>query len=203
MKGDQKNRLHDTLFATEPMHGTASFDGNTYTIVGWGAGLDSAHAEATYINKSFDKDGTFSLRYKPQFSAQSTQFGIAVTGGKSMVVPAVILLVSSEAKQDKEAPGWRVKLLKSDGSGKFSTTNRNEPLAEPFVTFGRMTGSLWLRLEKHKSQFSAYYSTDGKTWISAGTVSAVINMPAEAGLVVASGNPYINTQIEFDHLGGF
>lgn len=203
MKGDQKNRLHDTLFATEPKHSTASFDGNACTIVGWGAGLDSAHAEATYFSKSFDKDGEISLRYKPQFSAQSTQFGIAVTGGKSLVVPAVILLVSPEAKQDKEAPGWRVKLLKSDGSGKFSTTNRSEPLAEPFVTFGRMTGQLWLRLEKHKNQFSAYYSADGKAWISAGTVSAVINMPAEAGPVVASGNPYINTQIEFDHLGGF
>lgn len=203
LNGDKVNRLHDTLFATGQKHSAVSFDGDSYTIVGCGTGLDSAHAEATYISKPFDKEGTISLRYKPQFSAQSTQFGIAVTGGKSLALPAVILLVSPQAKQDKEAPGWRLKLLKSDGSGKFSVTTGSEPLAEPFVTFGRMTGPLWLRLEKHKSQFSAYYSTDGKAWISAGTITAAMNMPVYAGLIVASGNRYINTQIVFDHLVGF
>jgi len=48
-------------------------------------------------------------------------------------------------------------------------------------------GNPWLRLVRFGDVFTAYYSTDGKSWTALGSTSVVMNVQVQAGLAVASG----------------
>ena len=70
---------------------------------------------------------------------------------------------------------------------------------EPVVTYGRLTGICWLRLQKKEDTVKGYISMDGKTWEPAGTTTFKGNK-CLAGIAVASGIAGQTTTLMFDSL---
>lgn len=55
------------------------------------------------------------------------------------------------------------------------------------VASAALAGTPWLRLVRLGNIFTAYYSLDGKSWTSFGSVTAAMNASVQAGLAAASG----------------
>ncbi len=73
------------------------------------------------------------------------------------------------------------------------------PLEAPVVTYGRMTGEYWLKLQKKGTSIAGFTSYDGKNWVYAGT-RIFASKKAMIGMAVASGIDIRTTTIGFDHI---
>jgi regulation of enolase protein 1 (concanavalin A-like superfamily) len=66
------------------------------------------------------------------------------------------------------------------------------------VTWGRLTGYLWLRLQRKGNEFTGSSSIDGKTWTTIGTASVPLRKNLFVGLPVSSGIKTVSTTVRFD-----
>ena len=60
-----------------------------------------------------------------------------------------------------------------------------------------LAGIPWLRLVRLGNVFTAYYSSDGKSWTAIGSVTAIMNAGVQAGLAAASGLTNTVAQTDF------
>src|SRR5205823_1755343 len=175
-------------------------DGNLFTIEGIGMGLDSTNDETHFTYQSLMGDGAITLRFVPQPSSQFSKMGLMIREGLVTDAPHVSLLIYPGKSGQIEAPNWHVRLLTRNAAGEKSEMKyASSVLAEPVVTFGRLTGYYWLRLQRRGNVFSGYTSYDGKTWMEAGNVSVPLNQNTFIGFSVASGMPN-STTIFFDNV---
>jgi hypothetical protein len=113
---------------------------------------------------------------------------------------AHVSLIIYPGKTEKvEAPNWHVRLLTRAVAGEQATANIIGPsLTEPVVTWGRLTGNVWLRLQRKGNNFTGFTSTDGKTWTTIGTAMVQLKKNLLVGLPVSSGIKTVSTTIMFD-----
>lgn len=70
----------------------------------------------------------------------------------------------------------------------------------PTVTFGRLTGYYWFKLQRKNNLITAFASTDGNTWREIGNTKDTFVKQLYVGLTVASGIQQITTTVKFDHV---
>ncbi|SDT36333.1 Protein of unknown function [Mucilaginibacter mallensis] len=181
--------------------GSVAFDGNAFTIQGEGALIDSVHDSGQFLYRPLTGNGTIIARYVPQISSQLTSFGLTMRQGLKADAKQVSLLMSPEASRQVEAPQWNLKLILRNTAGSKVLSAVNVPMEdESIVTFSRLTGYCWLKLQRQNDKCSAYYSTDGITWKMIGTVSNSFDSQLYIGFFVASGMPGLATAVRLDQI---
>ncbi|WP_448700608.1 alginate lyase family protein [Mucilaginibacter sp. AW1-3] len=168
-------------------------DGDRLTIEAKGSG------ETPFlVHQVPGTDPTFIVRYVPQLSSQFTNFGISLMGAEP-TSPQVSLTVAPQKSSQVEAPEWRVQLkVKKENSDTLAIIS-SQALPEPFVTFSRLTGHCWLKLEYRGASCAAFYSSDGGTWVPAGSIPVKRQAFSKAGIMVSSGLA-VTTNVQFDHV---
>ncbi|MBE7171304.1 MAG: alginate lyase family protein [Williamsia sp.] len=182
------------------LQGSTDYDGDAFRIEAGGWGLDSGreggHVACTYLKG----DGEIIARLVPQPSSQFSRMGLIMMDSLVSGCSQVLLLLYPGKTGQVEAPAWQVRLLsRTSGRGKLTTGFNGPSLQEPAVTFGRLTGYYWLRLQRRGDIFTGYGSYDGKAWTLLGSVTATLKKEAQAGIFAASGMPN-STTIVFDNV---
>ncbi|WP_183580583.1 alginate lyase family protein [Mucilaginibacter sp. X5P1] len=181
--------------------GYAAFDGSAFIIQGEGELTDSVHDSGQFLYRPLTGNGTIIARYVPQISSQLTSFGLTMRQGLEADAKQVSLLISPEASRQVEAPHWNLKLMLRNATESNALTAVNVPIEdEPIVTFSRLTGYCWLKLQRQYGKYSAYYSTDRITWKMIGTVSNSFDNQLYIGFFVASGMPGLATTVRLDQI---
>ncbi|WP_216846750.1 alginate lyase family protein [Mucilaginibacter sp. L196] len=181
--------------------GYAAFDGRIFTIQGEGISTDSVHDSGQFLYRLLTGNGTIIARYVPQISSQLTTFGLTIRQGLKDGDKQVSLLMSPETSRQVEAPHWNLKLMLRGNAGAKAMTAVSVPVDdEPIVTFSRLTGYCWIKLQRQNSEYSGYYSTDGITWKKIGMVSSPLAGQLYVGFYVTSGMPGLATTVHFDEI---
>ena len=143
--------------------GHVDFDGQQFTFEGNGR-----------LVRRTESDTTLTVRFFPQPSSQFSTMGLTMGGDT--------LLLSPAKTKNVEAPDWNVRLSGSDSA---------YVLGEPFVTYGRLTGYIWLRL----TRTAGFISADGQTWTVIGHTRERLS---QASIIIHSGVPGLPTTVRFD-----
>jgi hypothetical protein len=137
----------------------------------------------------------------PQVSSQFSGFGLAIREGLKDNDIQTALIVKPELNGQPESPGWHTRLVfRAAKDSTIKDIASGPVLSEPVVTFSRLTGYYWLRLQQKGDVISAYSSADGKNWVKTGSVVIQAKKQLLAGLVVSSGLTSISTVIKFDQV---
>jgi hypothetical protein len=185
---------------TVPVAGTSSFDGEAFLLEGAGMGMAGLGDSYHYTYKKIKGDGTITARFVPQPSSQFSRIGLLFGESTAANAPLTALLLYPGKTGQDESPDWQVRLLTRDATGKIvKQTGPATLLKAPAVTWSRLTGYLWLRLQKKGKLFTGFISYDGATWTPAGSVELSLNSTVLAGLSVASGMKN-STAILFDNV---
>jgi hypothetical protein len=181
--------------------GSAAFDGGAFTLEGAGGGIGGTSDQFQFVHRRLQRDGAISARFVPQTSSQFTQFGLVFRQAPDAAAATVALLVSPQAGPDVEAPGWRAQLIVRNQAGaEAAVAAAAERFAEPMVTFGRLTGQCWLKLERSGNTFRGFISADGETWTGVGAATNSLSSKLSAGLAVSSRLPTVPTVVVFDRV---
>ena len=183
------------------IRGSVNFDGSVYRIEGAGMGIDSLHDECQFDYRSLNGDGEITARFVPQPASQFSQMGLMMREALTEDAPFVSLLIYPQKAGQIEAPVWQEKLFIRNGGN--SKTNKNQPaysLTPPAVSWGRLTGYVWLRLQRKGNTFTGYTSYDGKEWIKIGTEIVPLKKSLLIGIPVASGIKTVSTILQFDNV---
>jgi hypothetical protein len=211
-KGESSNALEAGIAAGLPkpwkqqdvgrtnLPGYIKFNGNQFTLEGSGMGIDSTYDSFHYAYIPMNGNGEITVRFFPQPSSQFSKMGVMLRDGLAADAPHVSLLLYPGNTGQIEAPNWHVRLLTRKKAGEQTAVTTAGPgLTEPAVTFGRLTGYYWLRLQRKGNIFTGFTSYDGKTWTQLGSVSVPLTKALLIGIPVSSGMPN-STTIMFDHV---
>jgi len=114
--------------------------------------------------------------------------------------PFVSLTISPSKTADVELPDWRVKMLvRFAANERIDTSAISFSLSEPAVTWGRLTGYVWLRMQRNGNFFKGFISYDRKKWKPIFGIVLPLNKSLLTGLSISSGmaNP---TTVFFDNV---
>jgi hypothetical protein len=199
--GFRINWKQSVIGGNEDLKDAAVFDGQQFTVTTKGMGIDSLHDQFKFIYTALNGDGMITFRYIPQISSQFTAFGLAIREGLADNAPQIVLIVKPESSEQVEAPRWYTRLFFRDSAGnKVKTVASSPVLSDPVVTFSRLTGYYWLRLQRKGNEFSGYSSVDGKNWTKIGSVTSQTKKQLLAGLSVSSGSMVTPTTVSFDQV---
>jgi hypothetical protein len=184
------------------LQGHAAFNGSEFTIEAPGMGLDSLTDSFQYTYLPLRENGELSVRFVPQPSSQFSQFGLMIRENLKENSAHTSLMIYPGKTNFIEAPSWQARFISRPATGEKSEIyEAATQLDAPAVTYGRMTGEYWLKLQKKGETISGFTSYDGKTWTSAGTITFK-GKKAMIGMAVASGIDIRTTTISFDHING-
>ncbi|WP_345952872.1 alginate lyase family protein [Mucilaginibacter sp. PAMB04168] len=171
---------------------------NTFIIQSSGMGMDVPYDKAMFVTKAVNGDATIGGKYIPQLSSQFTGFGLTFREASDVGSKSVEIVVSPRSTSQIEAPGWVVQLRARTASSDSSDIIYTSPvISEPAVTYNRLTGPVWLKLERENNLFTAAYSTDGKTWMTAGSAQLNCKKSGDFGMLVYSGIKDVPTTVRF------
>lgn len=190
----QQNIGHTALSAT------TSFDGKTFTVESAGKSLDSSNDDFHFTYQQLTGNGEIIARFVPQTNSQFTQMGLMMREGLNDDAPLVSFIIDPAGTGQIELPDWRMKMITRDIAGSKTDTNAiSLSLSEPAVTWGRLTGYVWLRLQRKGNKFISSLSYDGKKWQQLQTEVLPLNKNVFVGLFASSGIPN-STKVFFDHV---
>ena len=172
--------------------GGVQFDGRVVTLCASGKGLMQPADEGHFVALP-EAASRIAVRFVPQTASQFVVFGLAFRSGFRADAPAVALLVLPGSGIGRWH-NWHVRLIARGPSGAVRTLS-DRPLTLPVVTYGRLVGSVWLRLASRRSLVEAAFSTDGTTWNSVG--QSICPAGSRMGLIAASGIPEVATTVRF------
>jgi hypothetical protein len=211
-KGESKNAHETAITAVLPLgwkqqtigvkesKGSTVFDGKAYKIEGVGMGADSINDEFYFTYIPLNGDGEITARLVPQPSSQFSKMGLMMRDGLADKRPHASLIIYPGKTGQIEAPNWHTRLLTRSVAGDTTTVSKIGPsFIEPAVTWGRLTGYVWLRLQRKGNRFTGSTSYDGKTWTTIGTTTLQLKKNLLVGLCVASGMPN-STTVVFDRV---
>jgi hypothetical protein len=179
----------------------ASFDGNQFTLAGAGKNIGGTRDQFQFACLPLNKDDAVIARFVPQTSSQFSRFGLMMRETPDADATSVALLISPAASRNVEAPGWQAQLIVRESAGAASAVRAaSEKFSEPMVTFGRLTGYCWLKLERAGDSFIGSASSDGQTWMPLGAVKVSLKGKIFAGLAVCSGITNVATTVKFDSI---
>ncbi|MFC0518087.1 alginate lyase family protein [Mucilaginibacter angelicae] len=197
---DNVKKHPGTLFSTGGKKGMASYNGVTFELHGIGTGTDSLADHCTMLYRALNQSAGIIMKYIPQFSAQATQLGLTIRNDHDANAAGILLLLRPVLQANPESPGWQLQFLKRLENGRTEVIATSEELKSPVVTFGRMTGPVWLKINKAGNHFTSSYSVDGRQWIPLGKDDFNAGTHAVAGVLVASGSKLIDTQVTIAEL---
>ncbi|MEO7045769.1 MAG: hypothetical protein ABI091_10725, partial [Ferruginibacter sp.] len=163
--------------------------------------IDSLHDECQFVYRPLNGDGEITARFVPQPASQFSQMGLMMREALNDDAPFVSLLIYPQRTEQIEAPVWQEKLLTRRRQS--SETIMNQPaysLIAPAVSWGRLTGYVWLRLQRKGNTFTGYTSYDGKQWIKVGTETVPLKKSLLIGIPVASGIKTVYNILEIDNV---
>jgi len=182
------------------LKGKALSEGSGFRVEGTGMGLRNSAEDATFVHHQTVPGKALVIRYQPQLTSQFTGFGITLRAGSAEKSAGVNLLIAPQAEQNIEAPKWVVSCTVRNHAGdSLKTAGSLLTISEPVVTFGRMTGSCWLKLVQKKDTVSSFFSADGKNWVQVSSITQRRPLK-EAGIIVYSGIKGISTTVKLDHV---
>jgi hypothetical protein len=183
-----------------PEPGATSFDGETFLVESGGNGIGALADTFHYTYTSLPGDGTITARFVPQPSSQFSSMALMFRGGVATDAPFAALLICPAKTGEVEAPVWQVRLLERAAAGSaLEPMPPAIPLQQPAVTWSRITGYIWLRLQKKGNACNAFISYNGVEWSPAGSLNINLGKQVMVGIPVASGMKNTTT-ILFDHV---
>lgn len=181
--------------------GSVSFDGFTFRIEGLGMGIDSIKDECRFAFRPLIGDGVITARVVPQPGSQFSNMGLMMRESLNQGSPLVSLIIYPGKTSQIEAPVWQVRFLtRSKTNINKSESQKYYSLKDPAVTWGRLTGYVWLRLQRKNNTFTGYTSYDGIQWIKTGSVILPLNKSLMIGIPVSSGIKTVSTILQFDNI---
>ncbi|MDO7846253.1 alginate lyase family protein [Hymenobacter sp. M29] len=179
--------------------GSAFYDGQEFRLEGAGTRIDSTSDQFQFAYLPLKGDGVITARFVPQVSSQFSQLGLMLRASLAPDAPHASLLLAPEKTGEIEAPRWVARLVTRDAAGSRTAVRASAaPLAEPQVTFGRLVGYCWLRLERKGNTISGFTSPDGQRWMSVGSFRASLPPQVLVGLPACSRLTTVSTTVRFD-----
>lgn len=178
--------------------GTTSFDGKLFTIETTGGHAESLPGAFHYTWQPVTGNCELVARFVPQTSSQFSQMGLLMRAGLSDSTSFVSLIILPVKTRDAELPDWCIKLTPGPAAGiKTDTGAHTLPLAAPAVSWGRLTGNIWLRMQRKGDNFKSAFSYDGKVWKALPDITMSAGKTLLTGMAVCSGMPG-STRVIFD-----
>jgi hypothetical protein len=180
--------------------GTIGFDGQTFRIEASGMGTDSINDTFHFVYVPLNDDGTITARLAPEPGSQFSRMGLMMRESTENGAPFVSLLVYPGRTGQVEAPSWHARLLSRKSTGQVTMIDTlSAPLTDAAVTYGRLTGAYWIRLQRKNNQFTAFGSYNGKDWLVIGAVTVPLKKKLLMGIPVCSGMPN-STIVQFGNV---
>jgi hypothetical protein len=177
-----------------------NYDGNGFRIEALGNGVGDTWDTCFVIYRSLQGDGTITIRINPEPSSQFSKIGLMMREALTANAAHAALMLYPGKTNSVEAPSWHLRLISRAKTGAVTTVDTiGNPLVEPAVTWGRLTGYCWLRLQRKGSTFTGFGSYDGKDWTLIGSVQLTLKKEVLVGIPVASGMPN-STMVQIDNV---
>ncbi|MBV9657606.1 MAG: glycoside hydrolase family 97 catalytic domain-containing protein, partial [Verrucomicrobia bacterium] len=170
--------------------GSTQFDGGNYTLEAAGKDIGGTRDQFHFASRPVEGDTTIVARYVPQVSSQFSRFGIMLRAGAEADAAHVSVLIEH---------GWIARLTSRDATGAATTLHGSQNLAPPITSEDRLTGACWLKLARAGNDFTAAFSSDGKTWTPIGAATVALPSKAFAGLAACS-RMANTTTVQFDRV---
>jgi len=182
--------------------GSTVFDGTMLTTEASGMGVDSTRDGLHFTYFPLCGDGRLTVRLVPQPSSQFSTMGLMLRINGDRQSPMAALMINPGKAASVEAPDWHISLMARTVRGGTAVVCRGgENIKAPAVTYGRLTGYYWLRLERRGNTCRGFVSYDGVEWKDAGSVEVVLGKECWLGMAVGSGMQH-STVVRFDHVEG-
>jgi hypothetical protein len=179
--------------------GAARYDGQQFRLEGEGSRIDSTSDQFQLAYVPLRGDGVIVARFVPQVSSQFSQLGLMLRESLVADAPHAALLLAPQKTGQVEAPNWSVRLVsRAAKGGPTVVRHASAPLAEPVVTFGRLVGYYWLRLERKSTTITGAISPDGTTWTPVGSFTTTLKKDLYLGLAACSRLTTVTTTVRFD-----
>ncbi|HMR82855.1 MAG TPA: alginate lyase family protein [Niabella sp.] len=180
--------------------GNTLYNGESYIIESAGNGLNGRHDTCGYVYQPVSGDGVITVRLHPQPSSQFTEVGLMMREAIQDNAAHISLMLFPGQGGSKEVPSWHLRLLSRNKAGDTTIVAvMGEPVAAPAVTYGRLTGYYWLRVQRKGNDFTAFGSYDGKEWSMIGQLNMTLKKELLTGISVASGMPN-STIVQMDNV---
>ena len=179
--------------------GSTLYDGQEFRLEGAGTRIDSTSDQFQLAYVPLRGDGVITARFVPQVSSQFSQLGLMLRESLTPDAPHAALLLAPQKTDQIEAPSWGFRLVTREAKGgPTAVRQRSAPLAEPQVTFGRLVGYYWLRLERKGNIISGFTSPDGVSWTPVGSFTTSLKKDVYLGLVACSRLTTVSTTVRLD-----
>jgi hypothetical protein len=178
----------------------AGIDGPLYELKAKLMSTDSTSDLRPVIYQKVSGDYSVTMRFVPQFSAQTSSFGLAMTTGNDHSENLITLTLARHSLEVNEEPGWEIILADINHSNKKKQGIVIPLIDASFITYGRVTGQFWLRLLRKSDQFTGYVSENGTSWKKVGSIKAPVARNYIAGVLASSGNLKLATTVKFDNV---
>lgn len=180
--------------------GSTLYDGESFTISANGMGVEDKADDFHYTYVPLKGNGSLTLRLTPQPGSQFSRMGLVIRQGLAQDAPEAALLLYPGQSGEVEAPDWHTRLMVRTVAGAPATLQHaGAVLTAPAVTYGRLTGYCWLRLQREGRRCTGYVSYDGEKWTPAGSVDIDLGETGMLGIAVGSGMAN-STTVVFDHV---
>ncbi|SHM49699.1 Alginate lyase [Chitinophaga jiangningensis] len=158
--------------------GTAQYDGSTFKVEAGGTFTDTAAAGFNYTYRPLAKRDELVMQVLPQPSSQFTTVGIMIRADTSF---AAFMLYPGKTKEI-EAPGWKLQLFQ-----RLPVPVTGQQLLQaPAVTYGRLTGTYWIKVTRAGTTIRGFGSYDGITWNQIASLQWPAGKPSQIGVAAAS-----------------
>jgi hypothetical protein len=179
--------------------GNTYYNGDQFSIESFGKGTGSEGDKFHYTCFPVKEKAALIFRIQPQPSSQLSAIGIMLREDSTAGSPFVSLTLYPGKSEQIEEPNWHTELeARAAVSEKIERLAEGKTLAAPAVTYGRLTGNYWLKLERNKEVVSASVSYDGVNWQEVSiAITPSISKNALMGITIASGiNNSTNVRID-------
>jgi hypothetical protein len=184
--------------------GHTHFNGNSFVLEAAGNGHSNARDDVHFAWVPLNGDGVIVARYVPQTSSQFSAFGLMLREGLGAEAAQVSLQIDPKPTSSVEAPQWRANLqVRATDGARMLDGGPGQDLPEGCVSYGRLIGSCWLKLERLGDSISGSVSADGINWMKVGSVAVSMPQLLSSGLYASSGMENVTTRIVFDHVSVF
>jgi hypothetical protein len=177
-----------------------NYDGNGFRMEALGNGIGNTRDTCLFVFRSLTGDGTITVRINPQPGSQFSNMGLMMREALTANAAHASLMLYPGKTNSVEAPSWHLRLMSRTKAGAITNVDTiGRPLVEPAVTYGRLTGYYWLRLQRKGNDFTGFGSYDGKDWTPVGSAAIPLKKEVLVGIPVASGMPN-STIVQIDNV---
>lgn len=169
----------------------------TFILQAYGSHCFGRSDELHFASHSLTGDGVLTACLSTLLASQVATTGLMVRTDDSADASMVALSVSTTSASER--PQWVVSLLARENAGEAVRTVNEVPLDASFVSWGRITRPVWLRISRDMGELHAEISQDGLIWKDAGKTS-ITKGQLLAGCFACSGLGSTSAQITFEKL---